>query len=312
GKLVPRHLAEDHVGVAKALLLGDRSKVDAGQDLLAGGIGGGLVGEKNLRKVPLLGSAELVLARLVGGSHIAIVDLNLVLDRLRSDRQHADLAVFGLRELVAVIVVIALEVLVGRIGDPSRRALRNQHIAELARLAIIVVESSDQHARTISHLADGREDLAAQIALAQRVDIALLAHADGLHRLLEYGGTKITGGVLEGGILHDLVENLRIANVKIERPGMGIDGRPADQPLHHSAIEPEPAGFLQAQTPAGLRAHGAEHILLGTHIFVRADLGIAHGYQVLTAEALEPAGREPNDEARNQQEDEDDANDAAS
>src|SRR5262249_61924698 len=118
-------------------------------------------GEGDLVDVPLLGGAELVLACLERRSHVAILDLNLVLDGLRRYRQHSDLAIFGLCELVAVVVVVALEILVGRVGNGSGGALRNEHVAERPRLAVEIVEGGDQNVRTGSDLANRGENLPA-------------------------------------------------------------------------------------------------------------------------------------------------------
>jgi hypothetical protein len=67
-----------------------------------------------------------------------------------------------------------------------------------------------------------------------------------VQRLLEDRGTKSAGGILEGRILHDLVENGRVTDVKMQLFRVRIDSRPADQPFEHAAVKPDSASFLQA------------------------------------------------------------------
>ena len=96
-------VAEVDVGLAHALLLGERHEVGAGLNLLIGGVGCGEIGEGDLLQLPALRLAELLLVRLVGGLEIGLGDLNLVLDRLGRDGKNADLAEFGLGKLALVI-----------------------------------------------------------------------------------------------------------------------------------------------------------------------------------------------------------------
>ena len=92
---------------------------------------------------------------------------------------------------------------------------------------------------------------------------------------------------------------------------MHVDRSAADQPRQHQAIKSESARLLQAEAPPGLPAHLPQHVLLRTHVFLRSDLHVADGDDVLRAVALEPSRGKPNDEARNQNENEPDADDAS-
>ena len=123
--------AEVDIGFALPKLLGERDEVRAGLDLLIGRVGSSLVGKRDLLHVPALRRAELVLLLVERRLQIVVGDLHLVLHRFRRHRQNADLAKFRLGELGLVVVVEALQVLIGRLRHRSGGGGRDDHIAQV-------------------------------------------------------------------------------------------------------------------------------------------------------------------------------------
>ena len=134
---------------------------------------------------------------------IVVGDLHLVLHRFRRHRQNADLAEFRLGELGLVVVVEALQVLIGGLRHRSGGGGRDDHVAQDARLVVVVVERVEEHLGRGRCLADRAQQLAPQIAFAFGGEIALLAHVESCAGLLQGERIEIAGRVLEGRILHD-------------------------------------------------------------------------------------------------------------
>src|SRR5205823_1471964 len=86
---------EVDVGTVELALLGDILERGAGGDAAARGLGFLDIGKDDLRDLPLLGRAELVLALLEDLLGILVGDVGPFADVFRRDRDKGDLAVFG-------------------------------------------------------------------------------------------------------------------------------------------------------------------------------------------------------------------------
>ena len=142
-------------------------------------------------------------------------------------------------------------------------------------------------------LADGGKQLAAQIPLALRREKTLLAHVKVSQGLLQGERAEIACRVLKGRILHDSFEKRLVADAKMKVLGMGIDGRPADQPFKHPVLKTRFARFLQGKAAACIGAHGAQDLMLSARIVLGRDLGIADPDQGLAADSLGKCPRSP-------------------
>ena len=210
-----------------------------------------------------------------------------------------------------MIVVEPLEVLVGRLGHRTGGRARHDDVTEAARLVVVVVERVEEDLRGGRRLADSAQQLAAQIALALRGEIALLAHVEVAQGLLQGERIEIAGGVLEGRILLDAFEQRRVADAEIQALGVGVDRGTADKPLQHAILEPSLARLLHGEAAAGVGAHHAQDVALRARIFLLRDLGIADLDQGLAAIAPENVGNSPNGEAYDEQAHQDHAEQAA-
>ena len=244
GEVLHRHRAEIDVRFTQPEILRRLYEVGSGFDL-----GRDLLRFLHVRKGDLLHPPPLrlsqrILLGFVGGLEIGLGDVEFGLDRFGRDGDQTDLPIFGLRELLFVIVVIRLQVRLGRIADRCGGGLGHKHIFQNAPLLVEPVQRIDERLRAAGDIADGDQQLPSQILLAHGLQISGLAHADVAQGRLKGEGAEVSRTVLERGVLHDLSEKRVVADAEPEMPRMRVDSGAAHKSFQHTCVESGRARLL--------------------------------------------------------------------